>query len=70
MTKNLGTRLGKLFHAPALRNKDPQRKAREQAKKLATTHGIEIERMREGGFNVWPPEDFKGNDVHEGDHYV
>lgn len=70
MSKKLGAMLGKLFHAPAPRKKDTQRSARERANALATEHGIEIERLRGGGFNVWPPKDFAGEDPHEGDHYA
>ncbi|MFC5550169.1 hypothetical protein [Massilia aerilata] len=70
MSKNLGAMLGKLLRAPAPRKQDTQRKAREQAKALAHTHGIEIERLRDGGFNVWPPKAFAGDDPHDGDHYA
>jgi hypothetical protein len=70
MTKTLGAMMGKLFHAPAARKPDTQRRDREKAKALATQHGIEIEDVRGGGFNVWPPKDFTGEDPHEGDHYA
>lgn len=70
MSKTLGAMLGKLLHPPATRKKDTQRAAREQAKALATKHGIEIERLRGGGFNVWPPKGFAGEDAHAGDHYA
>jgi len=70
MSKTLGAMLGKLLHPSAPPKKDTQRKAREQAVALATEHGIEIERLRGGGFNVWPPKDFVGEDAYEGDHYA
>jgi hypothetical protein len=66
----LGKMLGKLFTAPATRKPDIQRKAREAAKKLAAQHDIEIERLKGGGFNVWPPKKFAGEDPHEGDHFA
>ena len=70
MSKTLGAMLGKLLRPPATRKKDTQRTSRERANALASEHGIEIERLRGGGFNVWPPKDFAGEDVHEGDHYA
>lgn len=48
---------------------DPQRKAREEAKKLAANRGFEIERLKDGGFNVWPPKDAV-KDNFEGDHFA
>lgn len=70
MTKKLGAMMGKMFHAPAARKPDTQRKVREEAKALATKHGIEIETLTGGGFNVWPPKGFASEDPHEGDHYA
>lgn len=66
----LGKVLTAAFRAPAARKPDTQRKAREEAKALAVEHGIEIERLRDGGFNVWPPKGFKGDDPHGGDHFA
>lgn len=48
------------------------RKARDEAKRLAALHGIEIETLTGGGWNVWPPEWLPDDerDPFEGDHYA
>jgi hypothetical protein len=54
----------------------PQRKgetnARTKARRLATKHGIEIERFSDGAMNVWAPEalDVEGVDPYWGDHFA
>ena len=65
---SLQKQLNALFRAPKPRAPDVHRKARQEAKTLAKTHGIEIEKIG-SGFNVWPP---KGsvNDPFDGDHYA
>lgn len=65
--KTLQRMLSRTFLAPAARKPDPHRKAREEAKRLAEKHGIEIERCSPG-WNVWPPKD-SSVDPWEGDHY-
>jgi len=66
----LSRALKSIFKAPAPRNPDTQRKAREEAQRLANEHQIEIERLRGGGFNVWPPKGLADSlDPHSGDHY-
>ena len=70
MALNIGKQISAVFRAPAPRRADPHRKARTQAKALAEEHGIEIERLRDGGFNVWPPKTFSGVDPHDGDHFA
>lgn len=65
----LGRALGRLFAAPRPRPADPHRRQREKAKALASEHAIEIEHLHGGGFNVWPPRSFTGDDPFEGDHY-
>lgn len=70
MAKTLGAMLVQLTRASAPRKADPHRKAREEAKKLAAAHGVEIKRLKDGGFNVWPPKGFAGEDAHEGDHFA
>lgn len=63
--------LGKLFNAPAPKKRDTQRRQREEAKKLAAAHGIEIEKFSEGGMNVWPPRALdEALDPYAGDHYA
>lgn len=65
--------LGALFNPPPARSarKDPCRKTRELAKKLAAEHGIKIEKFREGGMNVWPPAGIDAKeDPYDEDHYV
>lgn len=54
---------------PAPVRGDPHRKAREEARMLAAARGFEIERLKGGGFNVWPPKNIK-TDKFEGDHYA
>lgn len=49
-----------------------ERKAREEAKRIAALHGIELERL-EDGWNVWPPSGFEEaghEDPFDGDHYA
>lgn len=67
--KQLDKALGKLFAAPPKRKPDPFRTQREQAKTVAKEHAIEIESLAGGGFNVWPPKSFTGEDPNDGDHY-
>lgn len=63
--------LRRVFEAPVPKKPDTQRRSREEAKKLAAEHGIEIEKLREGGMNVWPPNALaEGSDPFEGDHYA
>lgn len=68
--KNLSAMLGQVFK-PAAKPKDPFRKARAEAKQLASQHGIEIEPLRPG-FNVWAPAGLSDTpaDPFEGDHYA
>ena len=67
----LAVALGRVFHAPAIKRPDTQRRQREEAKKLAAAHGIEIEKFPEGGMNVWPPKGLDDAlDPFEGDHYA
>lgn len=71
--KALNRALTRLFKPTAPKRPDTHRKAREEAKRLAALHGIEIEafKPKDGtGMNVWPPKGFKGKDPHEGDHYA
>lgn len=69
--KVLEKTLDRIFKGPAKRKPDTQRKPREQAKALAAKHGIEIERMRDGGMNVWPPAALPdASDPYAGDHYA
>lgn len=68
--KALSRALTKTFRAPAERRPDVHRAAREEAKRLAKEHGIEIEPLRDGGMNVWPPKGWKIADPHDGDHFA
>lgn len=68
--KTLSRALRATFSAPAKRNPDPHRVARQEARRLAKEHGIDIERLRDGGMNVWPPKGFAGDDPYEGDHFA
>lgn len=70
MKTTLGKMVAATFKAPVPRRADPFRKARKEARALAEKHGVQIERLRGGGFNVWPPKGFVGNDPHEGDHFA
>lgn len=56
------------FTLPTIR-KDVHRKARIEAKRLAAARGFEIEKLKDGGFNVWPPKDLAGDDQFAGGHY-
>lgn len=76
--QTLARRLGVMFRPTAARKPDTHRKARETARVLAAQHGIEIERLRGGGFNVWPPHASATGRIHpgvetvdefDGDHY-
>lgn len=67
--KQLQTRLAELFEPTRRRRPDPQRKAREEAKRLAKLAGVEIERLGPG-MNVWPPRGFELPDPWDGDHYA
>jgi hypothetical protein len=62
--------LSEVLGRSRVRKSDPHRKARTEAKALAAQHGVEIEKLRDGGFNVWPPKGYEGDDPHEGDHYA
>lgn len=71
MPRTLAASLNRTFKAPRERKPDIYRKQREEAKKLAVQHGIEIERKGlESGMNVWPFKGFKGIDPYEEDHYA
>lgn len=62
--------LGQIFRAKKKKAPDPHRRHREQAKKLAALHKIEIERI-EGGMNVWPPSTIADDhDPFQGDHFA
>ena len=68
---NLNRMLGRLFTPPPARKPDPHRKDRVEAKRLATEIGVEIEKLRGGGWNVWPPKALmdQPGDPFGGDHY-
>lgn len=69
--KQLEQALGSVFKSPSPRKPDPQRRQREEAKQLASKHGIEIEKLREGGMNVWPPKALPDClDPFDGDHFA
>ena len=53
------------------KRQDSQRKAREEANRLADLHGISIERLRDG-INVWPPMAISDTDrdPYDGDHFA
>lgn len=69
--KTLSASLGRMFKPAHVRKADMQRKAREEAKRLAIAHGVEIESFKgEGGMNVWPPKAYRLQDPWEGDHYA
>ena len=56
---------------PNPQKSDTQRRQREEAKQLAAEHGIEIEKLREGGMNVWPPKGLADClDPFDGDHFA
>lgn len=65
--KALGKLLAATFTAPAPKNPDTHRKAREEAKRLAALCGCEIEKC-DSGWNVWPPKNAP-TDPFDGDHY-
>jgi len=64
--------LGKLFNAPAKKKADLYRRQREEAKRLAALHNIEIEKLVEGGMNVWAPAAIADTeqDPFNGDHFA
>ena len=67
---SLNQRLGRLFTPPATRRPDLHRTDREESKRMAKERGIEIEKLRDGGWNVWPPKDLDDkDDPFHGDHY-
>ena len=60
---------GALFRPRVAR--DPQRHARGLAKALASAIDVRIERLKDGGFNVWPPATLdESDDPYAGDHFV
>lgn len=67
----LGRLLAQTFTPPPTRRPDPHRRDRELSKQMAKERGIEIEPLKGGGWNVWPPEglDSKEADPFHGDHY-
>lgn len=64
--------LGKLFNAPAKKKADLYRRQREEAKRLAALHKIEIEKMAGSGMNVWAPAAIADTeqDPFNGDHFA
>lgn len=69
--RTLNTALGKLFRAPKPRAPDLYRKAREAAKPLIASLGIQLEKLPGGGYNVWPPKALGDKeDPFDGDHYA
>lgn len=69
--RQLERALARAFKAPNQKKPDTHRKQREEAKKLAAAHGIEIEKFAEGGMNVWPPNSLDDAlDPFAGDHYA
>ena len=69
MTHPLSRMLAQTFKPAAPRRTDPHRRAREQAKRLASLVGCEIEPMSGGGMNVWAPANC-ASDPYDGDHYA
>lgn len=69
--RRLEKQLADIFRAPRVRPKDVYRKAREESKRLAVLHGLEIEQFREGGMNVYPASTLDEHaDPYAGDHYA
>lgn len=68
--RHLEKAMGRLFKAPAKKQPDTQRRSREEAKRLATIHEIEIEKLRDGGMNVWAPKGLAADDPFDGDHFA
>lgn len=70
----LSSMLGQVFKGgkkKKTRSKDIYRKPREKAKALAAEHGIEIEKLTDGGMNVWAPDSLPENlDPFAGDHFA
>ena len=67
--KQLRRSLQGLFSAARPHAKDVHRRARERAVALAGQCGAEIERLRDSGFNVWPPAGLAA-DPFDGDHFA
>ncbi len=66
----LAHRLNGLFRPAPIRKPDPYRNDRIESKRLAKERGVEIEKFKEGGFNVWPPKNLPDEkDPFHGDHY-
>ena len=70
--KKLERHLTKIFASSKPKKLDSFRKEREKAKRMAAEHGIEIERLAEGGMNVWPPSQVADTDrdPFTGDHHA
>mgnify|MGYP000007546961 FL=1 len=69
--KQLEQTLGRVFKSHSPKKSDTQRRQREEAKQLASEHGIELEKLREGGMNVWPPKALPDClDPFDGDHFA
>ena len=67
---HLSQQLNRLFKPAAARKPDPYRTDRVEAKRMALERGLEIEKFKEGGFNVWPPKGMDdAADPFHGDHY-
>lgn len=72
MATTLEHLLGQVLRRPRPRAKERPGNpaARAEAQRLLSGSSIEIERLTGGGFNVWPPKDWRGTDPFEGDHYA
>jgi hypothetical protein len=69
--RKLEKAFGKLFQASPKKPSDPHRKSRTKAKLLAAEHGIEVEKLAEGGMNVWAPDWVpEAQDPFAGDHFA
>jgi hypothetical protein len=69
--RTLSKMLDAVFRAPAPSRRDPHRRARAEAKALALALGSEVEPLRDGGMNVWPPAGIgPDEDPFDGDHYA
>ena len=68
--KTLQKALTSAFRPSAPRKPEPHARKRLRAKKLASEHGIELEKFAEGGLNVWPPRTLASPDPFEEDHYA
>lgn len=67
--KALQRALTGVFRPAAARRADPHGRERTEAKRIAKGKGIEIETLRGGGFNVWPPANAAETDPFAGDHF-